>query len=937
MFLFGLSAAGFLACGHAAVPPNEWWAVRPLDRAVLNQGARSVDGFIQQKLKQAGLQSSPPASRQALIRRATFDLTGLPPTPAEVEAFVTDASPSAYSRLIERLLASPHYGEQWARHWLDVARYSDTKGYVYAREEKRFVHATSYRDWVVRALNEDMRYDRFLLLQIAADQAVPSGSPDLAAMGFLTLGRRFLGVTHDIIDDRIDVVTRGTMGLTVSCARCHDHKFDPIPTSDYYALYGLFQSCAEKLVPCGPLGVDEELEKRQSKLREVTALRREEQAARVRSRARDYLLAQFELEKYPEEVFSQIIEAKDINPFVVRRWQIYLERCRVRGDPVFADWHANPSKETAERYGARLAEIEKRWQDLGRPAQLPKAEDEALRQVLHGPASPCGVPDEHIANIEMYFPTGVTTELWKLQGDVDRWLIEKPGAPAFATILEDRAHPVAARVFLRGNPLTKGDEVPRGFLSVLSKNRQSFSQGSGRLELAQAIVDPGNPLTARVMVNRVWTHHFGQGLVTTPSDFGTRADPPSHPELLDWLTLQFVDGGWSLKKLHRQIMLSAAYQQSSLGQEDAQALRAAKERDPQNRFLWRMNTHRLSFEEARDSWLAAAGKLNLQVGGRPMDLFAEPNTRRTLYAKVDREQLASVLRTFDFANPDLSTSKRTETTVPQQALFGMNHPFLAAQAKAMQRRSDVQACRTDAERVQRIYQLLHQQPATSGQEAAALAFIKGAEEPDKPVESATAKDWQYGFGEWDEAAGRVKGFAALPHFDGTAWQGGTRWPDVKLGWAQITAEGGHPGNDRRHAVVRRWTAPRDGNYSVTSILTHVPQAGDGIRAFIGHSGQGQLRAITLHASEAALNVESLSVKAGETLDFVVDIGGGLNSDQFLWAPRLSVTGTTGSGGDLGAQQWNASADFTTTIVSALDPWEQLIQVLMLSNEFMFVD
>ncbi|HYF37171.1 MAG TPA: DUF1549 domain-containing protein, partial [Prosthecobacter sp.] len=216
--------------GHAAAPPTEWWAVRPLDRAALASGPQTIDGFLQTVLRKQGLQGSPPATKRELVRRASFALTGLPPTPTEVDAYVNDASPDAYARLIERLLASPHYGEQWARHWLDVARYSDTKGYVYAREEKRFVHAAGYRDWVVRALNEDMGYHRFLLLQIAADQVEPAASPHLAAMGFLTLGRRFLGVTHDIIDDRIDVVTRGTMALTVTCSRCHDHKYDPIPT-----------------------------------------------------------------------------------------------------------------------------------------------------------------------------------------------------------------------------------------------------------------------------------------------------------------------------------------------------------------------------------------------------------------------------------------------------------------------------------------------------------------------------------------------------------------------------------------------------------------------------------------------------------------------------------------------------------------------------------
>ena len=321
------------------------WALEPsVDAAVpVVEGntwsSQPVDAFVLETLRAAELQPSPQADRRTLIRRATFDLTGLPPTPDEVSAFVNDNASDAYARLIDRLLASPHYGEQWARHWLDVARYSDTKGYVYGREEKRWVHASAYRDWVVRAFNEDLPYDRFLLLQMAADQLVPERSPDLAAMGFLTVGRRFLGVTHDIIDDRIDVVMRGTQALTVACARCHDHKFDPIPTADYYSLYGVFQSCAEAVVPMGE-GENAEVANLVAKNRELLAKRRGEQMDRTRTRLTDYLAAQLELEKYPEEVFNQLIDDGDLNPFIVRRWEIYLERQRVSGNPVFFAWHA---------------------------------------------------------------------------------------------------------------------------------------------------------------------------------------------------------------------------------------------------------------------------------------------------------------------------------------------------------------------------------------------------------------------------------------------------------------------------------------------------------------------------------------------------------------------------------------------------------------------
>ncbi len=922
------------------------WAFQPVGNPqpptpAHDEWSRSeVDRFILERMREAGLQPSPPADRRTLVRRVTFDLTGLPPTSAEVDAFVRDPSPDAFAKVVDRLLASPHYGEHWARHWLDVARYSDTKGYVYAREEKAFVGAWPYRDWVVRAFNDDLPYDRFLLLQIAADQAEAAESPHLAAMGFLTLGRRFLGVTQDIIDDRIDVLMRGTQGLTVGCARCHDHKFDPISIRDYYALYGVFESCAERLVACAPKTADaafeKELHARETKLREAMAREREAQSARVRAKVTEHLIAQLELEKYPEQTFTQIIGLDDINPVFVRRWQAFLAEAEKRRDPVFAEWHeaaklpAEGRRKVAERYGARFAAVENKWRELlkAEPSarSLPDASDEAWRRVLYGPESPCQVPDEHLANNEWFFPQPVVVGLWKLQGEVDRWLVQQPAARAHATILTDRAKPVTPRVFKRGNPLTKGEEVPRRFLQVLAgDNAPPFAKGSGRLELAQAIIAPSNPLTARVMVNRVWAQHFGRGLVTTPSDFGKRADPPSHPDLLDWLARAFVDEGWSLKKLHRRILLSAAYQQSSLGPPDSAALRRAQERDPDNRLLWRANTHRLSFEEMRDAWLAAAGELDLRVGGKPGDLFA--SRRRTLYSLVDRERVPAVMRTFDFANPDLSIPQRNDTIVPQQALFGMNHAFLAARAKAVVKRLGGD----DTERVCRLYALLYQRTPAAAEVDAALAFVQP--EPEPAVQREQARAWHCGYGEFDEGTGRLKSFTVLPHFTGTAWQGGEKWPDAKLGWLQLTATGGHPGNDRKHAVVRRWIAPRDGIYAITSTVIHEPAAGDGIRTFVSHSGRGLLLSATLSQSTASLNLAPMPMSAGDALDFIVDIRDGLNSDQFLWAPKITLAGTGGAA----AGPWDAEKDFVDTSLALLDRWQQLAQVLMLANEFTFLD
>lgn len=973
------------------------WAFQPVQEPPLpatksDRWSRTeVDAFVLAKLQEAGLAPAPEADRRTLIRRATYALTGLPPSPEETEAFIRDPDPHAYEHLIERLLDSPHYGEHWARHWLDVARYSDTKGYVYAREERFWVHAWSYRDWVVKALNEDLAYDRFLLLQIAADQVDDRAEGDLAAMGFLTLGRRFLGVEHDIIDDRIDVVTRGTMGLTVGCARCHNHKYDPIPTADYYSLYGVFDSSTERLVPLGKSDVNEsdfyrELEARQDKLAARTAESRAEFSDLARRRVGDYLYAQTELEKYPNDGFDQILQKDDLLPAFVRRWETYLRGTKKRQHPVFVPWHAyrdlsastfaaeavgvterlreavkapvNPLvkeafqippksfREVVARYAELFLEIEERWQTLRNtaetggeesPEELPDPAAEQLRRVLYGPTSPCQVPDEPIVHTEDLFDSATCTELWKLQGAVDRWIIDAKVHAPHALTLVDRPNPVQPQIFRRGNPASKGAEVPRQFLEVLAGDQRTpFQHGSGRFELAAAIASPTNPLTARVLVNRVWTHHFGQGLVSTPSDFGTRAEKPSHPELLDYLASRFVDEGWSLKKLHRWILLSSTFRQSSDGSSDPQLRASAEREDPQNRLLWRMNPHRLTFEEFRDSLLTASGAIDLEIGGKPVELFKQPfPVRRSLYGLVDRQFLPTSLRVFDFANPDLHIPQRTETTVPQQALFFLNHPFVIQQARELA--SQVSDAESESAAVQKLFQRVLQRDPTPSESREALELVHAGAASTASVPPVTAKDWQYGYGEFDAASERVAIFSPLPHFTGTAWQGGVQWPDPKLGWVQLTAQGGHPGNDRQHASVRRWTAPQRMVVAIRSELHHEAAPGDGIRAFIVSSREGLLGAAEIHQKTIDLQVDRLTVEAGDSIDFVVDIGDILNNDQYTWAVQIEEQIAADPVAEKEGLLWDSGTDFMAENVQRLTPWEQLAQILLCTNELLFVD
>jgi mono/diheme cytochrome c family protein len=613
------------------------WAFRPvqdpLAPATKTSAANPIDRFLLAKLEERRLTFSLPTDRRTLIRRAYFDLVGLPPTFEEVEAFVADPSPDAYEKLIDKLLASPHYGERWGRHWLDLARYSDSKGYVFT-EERKYPFAYTYRDYVIRAFNEDKPFDRFVVEQLAADR-LPLGEDTgpLAALGFLTLGRRFSNNIHDIIDDRIDVVTRGLMGLTVACARCHDHKYDPIPAADYYSLYG---------------------------------------------------------------VFASTVEPKDL--------------------PLIGE--VKRSKE----YDAFVAELAKRERALADFRTKRIAAKTAALGGLAGPGAAVVRRPERLLN------RADRNESNQLQKKIDQLKVNSPAAPPRAMAVADAPRPTEPVVFLRGNPGNRGPAVPRRMPEVIAgTQRKPFTDGSGRLELAKAIASPDNPLTARVFVNRVWMHHFGNPLVRTPSDFGTRSDPPTHPELLDWLARRFVEDGWSVKRLHKRMMLSAAYQQASYTR--LELLQA----DPENRLLGRANRKRADFESLRDGLLAVSGKLDRTLYGRSVDLFKRPyTTRRSVYAFVDRQNLPGTLRAFDFPSPDLHSPQRPVTTVPQQALFLMNSPFAAEQAKAVAARREVAWAFTADERVKRIYRAVLGRNPTADELTLATEFLATAGKS-KPV------------------------------------------------------------------------------------------------------------------------------------------------------------------------------------------------------------
>jgi mono/diheme cytochrome c family protein len=757
------------------------WAFQPVVKPAVPTvagGEGPLDQFVLAKLQESKLSFSPQADKRTLIRRAYFDLLGFPPAYEEVAEFERDPSPDAWPRLIDRLLASPRYGERWGRHWLDVARYADNKGYVFF-EEKNYPWAYTYRDYVIRSLNEDRPFDRFIVEQLAADQLdLGEDKRSLTAMGFLTLGPHYMGNVHDILDDRIDVVTRGLMGLTVTCARCHDHKYDPIPTADYYSLYGVLRSSREPLVlpeftPSPTEGEDYpkftfELARRQQKL---DAFVQEKHAAIVtgaRTRGAEYLLAADAARKKPAvEDFMLLTDPGELNPAMIVRWQNYLEQAKRSPHPVWHPWHVLadlPAEQFSEKapgviallgkentvinplvlkgltekpvtslsdvatvYGELFQRIDALWIEQLKqaaekkeppPIRLADQGEEQLRQELYAEGSPASIPLLFGWGFLTLLPDRASQGVYQgLLKEVETWLMTAPAAPPRAMVLlDDQLY--EPRIFLRGNPYRPGDTVPRQFVAVASKDRRPFTRGSGRLEMAKAIVDPANPLTARVLVNRAWLWHFGEGLVRTPSDFGLRSDPPSHGELLDYLAGGLVRDGWLLKTLHRRILLSATWQQAS--HDRPEGLSA----DPENRLLWKMNRQRLDFEATRDSLVAVTGELDSRLGGKPEELLGGNYIpRRTMYSFIDRQDLPGIFSVFDFPSPNASSPQRDLTTVSPQALYLMNGPFLQKISERVLARGDIASDPATAGRIKRIYQILLQKMPDVGEQKLGDEFL----------------------------------------------------------------------------------------------------------------------------------------------------------------------------------------------------------------------
>jgi hypothetical protein len=794
-----------IAAPKFTIKPEQrnFWSFQPIQEPAIpavkdtNWAKTPIDHFILAKLEQNNLKPVKQADKRALIRRAYYGLTGLPPTPEQVDAFAADNSPDAFARVVDRLLATPQYGERWARHWLDVARYADGSGQAdrrpvflgYGQARDGYANTWRYRDWVAQALNQDMPYDQFVKAQIAADlMPEPERTKMLPGLGFFGIGPWFTG--DDVVfvearanerDDKIDVVTKGFLGMTVACARCHNHKYDPISQRDYYAMAGIFASTGYWEYNLAPEQQVQAYQDQRKKVKAAeSALQEYADACALRvaetltGQIPQYMLAVRKVvltnPKAQKAELDKVAETEQLDPETFQRWFKYLTAAE-KLHPYLKSWDALMAKgggtETEARKLAQdfrdlvakvipekkavLAANEEMTRDYKPdaneatvllPGDLMQFELFQYKQqmvqkvmdtnhfyvwldVVQGENDQSYVKKDAIFEYKgktllRFLTADEKSKLDVMQAEVSKLTKAMPPEYPYIMALKDESKPLNVKLNVRGNPHALGEEVPRGFPAILGHTDADplpFTHGSGRMELADAIVQ--NPLAARVMVNRIWQHHFGRGLVDSPSNFGMMGERPTHPELLDYLASRFMENGWSMKAMHREIMLSAAYQEAYQPSEADSAI------DPDNRLLWRANFRRLEVEPIRDSMLFVTGSLDERVGGPPQSLRNVNFKKRTFYARASRTP-DGLLTLFDYPDPNITSEQRSVTNVPLQGLFFMNSDLVSRQADALAARVLGEGS-SDEDRIQRAYRIVYQRPATQAEVQRGLQFLSKAD------------------------------------------------------------------------------------------------------------------------------------------------------------------------------------------------------------------
>lgn len=819
------------------ITPEEraFWSFQPITRPEVPQFAPEervrtpIDALLRDAMPD-GLSFSPDADRLTLIKRVYFDLTGLPPTPEEVDRWMADAGDDWYERLVDEVLASPHYGEHWGRHWLDVAGYADSEGYTVSDADRSW--AWKYRDYIIRSLNADKPFDRFVIEQLAGDELAGPIAGDLTpeqielltATGFLRMAADGTGsgandpvAQNQVIADTIKIVSTSLLGMSMACAQCHDHRYDPILQRDYYAM---------------------------------------------------------------RAVFAPALDWQNWRTPQQRLISLYTEADRTRAAEIEAQANAIATERAAKQaeYMAQaleqeLAKFEEPLREQLRVAYETAADQRTPEQVQ--------LLDQHPSvNISpgvlyQYLPEAAE-DLKKYDERIAEVRAQKPPEEFLRVLTEPAGHLPATHLFHRGDHQQPQEVVSPAALTVVCgedevlqfpEDDPALPTSGRRLAYARWLTNGEHPLVARVIVNRVWMHHFGRGIVSTPADFGQLGGRPSHPALLDWLADEFVQQGWSLKSLHRLILSSTAWRQSSYRDP------VREEIDPENQYYWRQSITRLEAEPLRDRMLAATGRLDRTLFGAPVAI-AEDETgqvivendagRRSLYVRVRRSQPVAMLQAFDAPVMETNCERRPVSTVATQSLVLMNSDGVLNMAAELAGR----ATRESA--------------ALSETELAAIS----------PLPATRQAVWEYGYGSFDANSARVSSFTPLPHFTGSAWQGGPNLPDPVLGWAIINAHGGHPDIPER-SVIRRWRAPEDGVITIAGNFSHGSENGNGVRGRIVSSQSGLLGEWSVFNGSTETSLSETAVAAGETIDFVTDSIESHNSDSYQWEVTVSLQSSNG--------------------------------------------
>jgi Protein of unknown function (DUF1553)/Protein of unknown function (DUF1549)/Planctomycete cytochrome C len=812
---------------------RSYWAFRPIirpqvDSSTADRARTPIDTLLLQAMPM-GLSFSPDAERSVLIRRLYFDLIGLPPTHAEFTHWNSSTDANWYEQLVESLLESPHYGERWGRHWLDVAGYAESEGQTAQDAERPW--AWKYRDYVIRSFNSNKPFDRFITEQLAGDELAGSKQGDwtaeqielLTATGFLRMAADGTGsgdnspeARNKVIADTLKIVSSSLLGVSVGCAQCHDHRYDPISHLDYYALRAIFEPAFDWQNWRIP-------EQRRVSL--YTAAEREsaaaiDQAAQQVADERGKKEAEFmvqalekELMKYEEPLRTQLQVAyksaeKDRT---AEQTQLLKQNPSVNISPGVLYQYLPAAAEELKKLDAKIAEIRAR-----------KPKEEFVQALTEQPDR---IPD---------------------------------------TLLFHRGEHQQPKQKVLPSDLTIA--APEGGLPTIPERDANLPTSGRRLTYARWLTGGQHPLVARVLVNRVWLHHFGQAIVATPSEFGKLGVNPTHPELLDWLADEFMRSGWDMKQLHRLILASTAWRQSSVRDPAKVAI------DAENKFYWHKSLQRLDAEVLRDRMLFASGTLERDLFGASVAIKEDETgqvivdgqqKRRSIYVRVRRSQPVAMLQSFDAPVMDVNCDRRPVSTVATQSLILMNGEFTLQQA-------DLLAARVIREANE------HNQLA-----------LQGMPQLPKPL----PPEWTFGYGTLDDATQRVTDFKALPHWTGSEWQGSSARPDPTIGWVILNANGGHPGG--KFAAIRRWTAPIELKLNLAGKMQHSADSGDGVRGRIVSDRQGLLGNWECYNTAIETEVNAIEVAAGETIDFVTDCRTTENADSFVWNVTLRIEGGPG--------------------------------------------